>query len=164
MNFLITLYSDESYVHAAQRKVDSSFWVAVISLYKDGSAFQDGFTWVRILDARTLITYCEYRRDSSITSDPNWSLERHPWEKLVSVPQRPARWNACHKITKIMTMIKGVIAPLSLCRPSTYGKMYRASPLGRERGYIHLSWQIGKEGQGWLAEMKKRILERHMLT
>lgn len=36
----------------------------------------------------SLITDYEYRREASITSDPNWSLERHPYKKPVSVPPK----------------------------------------------------------------------------
>lgn len=40
----------------------------------------------------SLIRDCKYRREASVISDPNWSLEKHPYKKPVSVPPKTCWW------------------------------------------------------------------------
>lgn len=150
MNFLITRGSDESWVHATQKDIDESALEWQLLLFNIGWLSLQGRLHVGEnpgqLGLSLQTTRIEEKHRSFLTlTDP---LRGTHSRSLSQFPQRPVGWNIFHKITKITTMTKAVTATLIPSEPSTYGKIYNASPLGGERGQMYLFGQIKKEGMG----------------
>lgn len=139
-----------------RRKRIEVSWVAVISLYTShGSSFG------KVPYGENSGTLGLSAHNVNVRGKPHSlliliaPLRGTPGRSRSRVPHRPTTWKTCHKIMKITTMLKCVLVPLSLCGPSTHGKIYTASPLGKECGRISLSLLIRKEEQRWLLWRKK---------